>query len=448
MKVKIKGLVFVGFAAAVFAQSAMATPSEPARRVASKEYVDTYAQEQAKRVTTTNISTIATGLSQTDPWEHDDMYPSMKVLKGVKDTLTAIDVTGDDYVNVTEGTGANEGKFTVALDTNDLAATADAITDTTAASTGHPGGQSKLVTAGAVNAYAEATANKKTTITGNETSTTSFPTTGAVYDYAQPRVTSTMSGVYVGTWDSNGSTASWNQLSTSGYVAADTTSGYAIGLDGSKIADNASGRTIAAYGTAHSAVVAAGANATEQQQSDEADAAERLTTAKAVYDFVTSYGDGAYQPHVTGTGAKVGTLNTTGGVDSYDWETIQASGGQTSNAASTSYLTMTHSGTTYEVNLTSDQIASAGSTIAGADLTANSNDVDNVKLATALAVKDYMNGFGLGDASATLPSECRTSGSNGVCSLIAYYDDSANKIIYKWELTVPEPVATTPVQGD
>ena len=97
MKVKIRGLVFAGFAAAVFAQSAMAAQTDD-NTVTSKTYVDTKFQAQAKRVTSENIDTIVP--SNDDVWNHDDLYPSMKVLKdnGVVDAQPKADTLVDEGV--------------------------------------------------------------------------------------------------------------------------------------------------------------------------------------------------------------------------------------------------------------------------------------------------------------------------------------------------------------
>lgn len=80
MKVKIRGLVFAGFAAAVFAQSAMAVDTDD-KTVTSKTYVDAKFQAQAKRVEIGNgTGQYASVSAIPETVKTNEYYPSMKVL--------------------------------------------------------------------------------------------------------------------------------------------------------------------------------------------------------------------------------------------------------------------------------------------------------------------------------------------------------------------------------
>jgi hypothetical protein len=306
MKVKIKGLVFVGFAAAVFAQSAMAAnPSyqTSANTVTSKKYVDEKFQPFADRVEIgTGTGQYASTSVEGFPWTENDKYPSMKVLKEVKDTLDAVDVVSgnETYVSVTEGTGNNAGTFTVntaqAPATTNAGITGNLTQTTQNGSVVSPGTEDALVTAKAVKSlidtsisgtendttvptslavqtYAEATANKlaedsnalgTTTITqANAEATdgnTKFPTVRNVYDFVkaeggnyQRKLTSSEGALYIGKWDgtlNNGAgDSTWkaleavssNDQASTDYVTikADSNGVYQVNIPAAQIATTA-----------------------------------------------------------------------------------------------------------------------------------------------------------------------------------------------------------------
>ena len=288
MKVKIRGLVFVGFAAAVFAQSAMADNTTDAKTVTSKLYVDTTFQTKENIVTTTEA-----GANNFD-WTSETTYPSVALLNQVKSQVTGINVNGDEtYITVADGTGNDAGKFTVSPKLTPATANGD-ITGTLTDTSGDTiGTKHKLVTAGAVKSlidtglsdatnaeddttmptslavvsYAEKKANKVTAIVTdstnanyNITSDTAYPTTKAVYDFVttqggafQPKVTDTGDNLKVGYLGSGtGATPTWKTIkgassgtgSTTDYVTInqDGTSGvYEVNLDGAQLAAAATG---------------------------------------------------------------------------------------------------------------------------------------------------------------------------------------------------------------
>ena len=109
MKVKIKGLVFVGFAAAILSANAMA---DDTNTVTSKSYVDNKFQV---------LDGIQTAITDSNK-SSETLYPSMKALT---DGLDAVEdkntVTGVDYV---EATVAADGT-TVQLKANRITSTGD-----------------------------------------------------------------------------------------------------------------------------------------------------------------------------------------------------------------------------------------------------------------------------------------------------------------------------------
>ncbi len=453
MKVKVRGLVFVGFAAAVFATSAMADAASDTadkKTVTSKYYVDQTFQTKDNIVTVEEAATAAN-------WTSETTYPSMAVLKDVRDTLNAIDVTDDNnYVSVTEGTGNSVGTFTVALDGNKIDTTG---TDIQASTTTNDG---NLVTAGAVKAFAQdkrkidaatgdgSTTPYATTITASSANDT-YPTSQNVYKFVtgaistagadyQRKLDSNETALYVGKYDSNDST--WKALeavddahpqATKEYVTIATGTGgvYQINLLDSVIGYNGTTTT--------------GPNA---HDSDITSSSDKLATGKAVYEFVTdaisTAGEG-YQPVVSSADTVVIGYQATGG-DS-GWKTLTGDG---------SYVNVAYNGTTgnAEVSLTNigadadvygtstsndTKLATAGSVRKLLDTSLSNattgNDVEtNNTVPTSRAVVDYVASFGL---SSTLPSECRTANSDHVCALVAYYDTTTSAVKYEWTVMAP-----------
>ena len=360
MKLKIRGLVFVGFAAAVFAQSALATQTD-ANTVTSKTYVDNYAQAQAKRVTSTNILTI---VPQNDPvedvWEHDDMYPSMKVVS---------DKIGD-----------------------------------------------------AVGADAQPKAN---TLLDN----------GVLEQNA----------AWIG-WHSsdNNENVDWVKLQGVGYteIVHDANKGHFVQLDSNKIA-------------ATSSVIAGSGQG--PLSTDEGD----LTTAKAVYDFVTGTGTtGGFQPktHV-GNNETNSTLKV--GRGEGEWSVIRAYNDQDQGVGvtpSVGYVTITENTSrgVYEINVNNSMVGYHGlndpTNSITSDITASSNKLATGKAVYEYAVKqqwDATNDVGkhlvidsngvvpvssVANPDIPVPTACAT-GTN-VCALVAYWDatlnDNAGGVKYEW----------------
>jgi len=96
MKVKIKGLVFVGFAAAILSANAMA--AQRTRPAGSSNTVTSQAFTEAKyEWLSDKVGTTPAGDSEL--WDSEDAYPSMKVLSGVMDTIDSNQVTGSTYID-------------------------------------------------------------------------------------------------------------------------------------------------------------------------------------------------------------------------------------------------------------------------------------------------------------------------------------------------------------
>ena len=333
MKVKIKGLVFVGFAAAVFAQSAMAEATADAKTVTSKLYVDTTFQT-LNNITTTSELTVGGSVTQQAVdahWASNSEYPSMAVLKSVKDTVTGMRFSGDElYIDANTSNGAT----TISLDTTNLAGDAAAITATGTATSTAPAPQDKLVKASAVNDYAQAKADRVASINNDSTDTNNY-----------------------------------NGNSTTKYTSVAAVTGYAE-ANANKV----------------TAIVTDSTNANYNITSNTA-----YPTTKAVYDFVTTQG-GAFQPKVTDTGdnLKVGYLGSGTGATP-TWKTIK--GASTGTGSTTDYVTINQDGTSgvYEVNLDGAQLAAAATDLLNANSTSGVvtalTAANQVKLVEASAVE-------------------------------------------------------------
>ena len=464
MKVKIKGLVFVGFAAAVFAQSAMADAND-AKTVTSKLYVDSTFQTLDNIVTTTDAE--ANGFD----WTSETTYPSIALLNEVKSQVSGIDVVSGNktYVSVTEGTGDNVGTFTV--NTAQVPATANSgitgtLTQTT--TTGGvttPGTEDALVTAKAVKSlidtglsdasgaendttmptslavvsYAEKKANKAEAIiptgeTGANVAVADggndkYPTTKAVYDFVttqggnfQPKVTDTGDNLKVGYLGSGtGATPTWKTIkgASTGTGAAtdyvtinqDGTSGvYEVNLDGAQLAAAATGLLNADSTTG--AVTAL--TSTEQVKLVEAGAVEGLIA------YESSVGTTTISGAVSGNG-KVPTVknvydfvNTNYQPKTTGTDVMVGYNGTWRSLSGDSYITVgadTNGSSVTLTNLTSgttEFVASNGS-----------NDATRAKLAKSGDVYDFVTGLTGGLTIPSMPSDCTTAAQRGgYCALV------------------------------
>ena len=463
MKVKIKGLVFVGFAAAVFASSAMAAGENI---VTSKHYVDNKFQ------TLENITT-ASEAQVEGAWNSDATYPSMAA---VQSKFNDINVTVANSSNATDYLDVNEspdGTFTLNLDN----APATAATDLTGAVNGETGfltaptgdNLKKLVTAGAVNALIEAeTAANTHTITGAAAENGTVPTTKNVYDFVtsaistagqdyQRKLGSTESGLYVGAYDANNDNT-WKELvvadvsngsnlSNTNYVTKSVSGNvYTVNLDAAQVG------TAGTDVTASSTKLATGKAVYEYVQSNITTTSEgtiannttddvNVPTIANVYNFVTNYASDTYQVKNTTDAPMVGYGNA--------WRQLTASG--TTGASGNTYVVMqseTDSVTnavSYKLNLASASIANSGTDISSSTVgNAAANDYTN-DLTTAKAVKEYVASqvdtqFALG----TNPCATANGAQSGAyCALVAHYDSTAGGAVYEWTV-IAEPVAQNP----
>lgn len=477
MKVKIRGLVFVGFAAAVFAQSAMADAND-AKTVTSKLYVD------SKIVATDATNNNATTIASNSP---DDKAPSaLNVYKFVKGEVAgaAITIQGDNtYIQATEGSGNDAGTWTVEAKEG-VATTAAQLTGPIAngvagAFTGTDG--NKLVSATAVKAlidgesangtttlsdattggstnatvptsknvvdYAEKKANKATAIvtsgTGqNNTSDTAYPTTKAVYDFVttqggnfQPKAPTTDgTSLYLGhnTVDGTTNTADWKKLeaaaaansqSTTDYVTIMENNGvYQVNIPAAQIATTAAltGATatndagLVTAGSIRQTILQAGSTAGGTIDTTTGAVDTTVPTTKNVYEFVTTYGGNTYQPKVSTAGSvQVGYLGTGEGATA-GWKTVQ-------NSAYVRLIDTETSGV-MSLELDTNKIADAGSTIAGSTSATTGGGDD---LASAWAVKDYVSSLLNGNVLPAPGTDCDstaiTSSNDKACALVLAY---------------------------
>ena len=467
MKVKIRGLVFVGFAAAVFAQSAMADAND-AKTVTSKLYVDSTFQTKENIVTTTEAG--ANGFD----WTSETTYPSVALLNQVKSQVTGIDVNGDEtYITVADGTGNDAGKFTVSPKLTPATANSDITGDLTDTSGTTIGTKHKLVTAGAVKSlmdtglsdatnaednttvptslavvsYAEKKANKATAIitsgTGQNNTTATdgdvkYPTTKAVYDFVtsqvggaayQRKLTSDDTGtLYVGQYDSSatGDKSTWKQIGTKGYLtyAQNGTSGvYEFDINSAQIADSVATDSSQKLVTENAVYDLVDREGTSGTTTITASASEtQVPTSRNVYDFV----NGNYQPKTTTQGVMTGYNGT--------WHTL---GGDST------YITVADNGNAASVtlgNLTAHGVAGGGGTT-GVDPYTSDFVTGGTKLARSGDVYDFVMDQMGGLAIPEMPTECvnAISANNGhYCALVAGYSaTAANNVGLEWTIMAP-----------
>lgn len=412
MKIKVKGLVFVGFAATVFASSAMAEPAisgqSAKNTVTSKYYVEHNFQKINKKVKTREAADANSGAL----WTSEEDYPSMKVLKSVKDEVTAIDVNdgNNGYVTVSESV-QNPGTFTVGV-ANTPATTAAGITGTTAT-----GDSTTLVTAAAVKnaldtgitatstetdatiptslavqTYVNGYAQDKSKIdaaTGDGTNTAysttisslsandTYPTSQNVYQFVtntvggaayQPKLENSQTGLYLGSYSGGAST--WQELqgssngtsATTGYVTIQADDGvYKVNLDAAQVASS----------------IASGSST-------------KLATEGAVYNYVGTN----FQPiAATDNNIKIGYNG--------DWQNLGGDG---------TYVTVSSSNGASSVALTNITAAGTGAT---SDFTTN-----NTKLARAGDVYDFVMAQLGGTAIPQAPSVCENAANGVWCALV------------------------------
>ena len=362
MKVKIRGLVFAGFAAAVFAQSAMAVDTDD-KTVTSKTYVDAKFQAQAKRVEIGNgTGQYASVSAIPETVKTNEYYPSMKVLS---DTVL-------------------DGNF-------------------------------------------------------------------------QRKLTENERGPHVGIMINNGTEqapdwqSEWQEIGGSTYVSVGSNTGgtaISVGLNDGKIANAA-------------AVIAGSGQGPASTDEDD------LTTAKAVYDFVSAYAGDTYQPKVDSDGLKVGvrTGDATNGYNS-TWYTIKAghrnldANNQPSEVVTPRYVEFSQLNGSVSVDLYDNQIIKSD----GANNGVIDSNVGNA-LATGIAVYNYavpkqwssqdegkhlvIDSTGAvvlstntnPDIPVPTDSRCAQAGGTHVCALVAYWDatlnDNAGGVKYEWTVMAP-----------
>ena len=415
MKIKVKGLVFVGFAAAVFAQSALAADGDN-KIVTSKQYVDNTFQTLANITTTSEITDNGSNTEAVAAhWNSEAEYPSMAVLKSVKDTVTGMTFSGDQkYIDVATSNGATS----VTLDTNNLASDAAAITSTASGDSTTPAAQDKLVKVSAVNAYAEAKANKldgdttnNNTIASHSNDSTAYPSAKAVYDFVtgvvgdyQRELTSEETGLYVGTYDTQNS-GTWKQIQGGDYVTiTETSTGsgvYTVDVPSAKIATANGDITGNIDATAQAKLVTAGAvkSLLDTSAISDSSVATVVPSSQAVYNFV----NGNYQPKTTGTTVKVG----------YDgnWREL---------TVDSTYMTLN---------------TTTGAAVGLTNLTSATTDVSSsagTKLVTSGVLYDMLGGLSIPAPIGECANTALNSDSAGACALVMAWDGTANAVTLKW----------------
>lgn len=438
MKVKIKGLVFVGFAAAVFAQSAMATISANTadkKIVTSKYYVDSNFQEKEDKVKIGNGTgefASVSAITETQ-WSNSNLYPSMPVLKGLVDSIdvnVGVSSNATDYLDVTDN---QNGTFTLNLDNAPATAAADLTGyDASSAALGAAltsPADKKLVTAGAINGMIlRESTNGVTSIDENATHAT-VPTSKNVYDYVEGKVgnaayqrklTQADTGtLYVGQYDDSvvtGDKSTWKQLSiadadntggtaalaNTNYVAKTVSGGvYTVNLDAAQIADSIATDNSAKLVTENAVydLVAREGTGAVTTINGTSPSDSLVPTVKNVYDFV----DGNYQPKTSGTNVMVGYNGT--------WRSL----------AGDSYITVAADGSSSSVTLTnmtgstSDFVAPVASNDANYDTVS----ATRAKLAKSGDVYDFVMAQTGGLAIPEMPDGCDTvAATGGYCALV------------------------------
>lgn len=439
MKVNVKGLAFVGFAAAVFAQSAMAAiilgENDP-KTVTSKKYVDdkipdeyamTYGGSTHAAESTDGAVVLGNGRGQ------------VKFTK-LSNSSNDVHTTNGQDVVVTGKAVADAMAATVNLQGDVEKHTAVEDIEDNGALVGH-----KVVVPDEAVADTSAKIVNTDSATGTETihQKDKLTTAGAVYDYTQPKALN--STVYAGKFQvgyraSGSDAATWKVLqeddtaNVTHYVkmaqkdtTGDNANVYNVNLDADQIAS---------YG------VTAGGN-TNQIVDD----STKLATANAVYEFVTDQNK-QWQPKIEDANQNkfmVGyqTYDSNSGVYTNGWKELKASSNGTSS--NTNYVTINETATAgvYAVNLDTAQIANTEASI-GSDGGVVGSTASALTTAGAVHAYAVRQSWGNGNAGKTLvtdsngdvtvsnvprvpdmPPECGTSTSVH-CALVTVVDQAAS----------------------
>ena len=438
MKVKIRGLLFGGFAAAVFAQSAMATDPTPVKP-ASAELADT--QSEYKKTVTSKYYTNETfqgrelnglGYNTTTqeyakksvyvPWKYGEANINKEWVELEGQKQLANGATEDtEYVEIKHA-GKGVDKHYIKMNT-------DAITVDTTDGSVTTTGADKIRAAGNTANNNVPTDLEKGRLT----------TAKAVYDFVtgytgdtyQPKLTAAdgpQSGqpveLNIGFWDSalnnNAGDSTWGKVKAQadgaggtgsvGYLAITGTTSrgvYEVNIDASKIVNAADAL----------ATAATSATATDNK---------KLTTAKAVYDYA--------QPRAATTAkAQIGYKADSNTAST--WNTIQAAGGVETTGASKNYVTMPRdsSTSTYNINLAAEKITTTGDQIIAATGDGTGENGDLSDLPTVGAVKDYVQSVTNGNTLPEMPEECGTAQNTGVhCALVSSWDNETGAVVLEW----------------
>lgn len=420
MKVKIRGLVFAGFAAAVFAQSALAVGADD-KTVTSKTYVDTYFQNLNQRDSTTgeypnDVTSIDEGSTNTE-------YPtSRNVYKFVTSTVnslnSSLNITGDPTKHTDRVTVYEEG-----YENNPDHITGYKIIVPDAAVAG---------TGAAIGGDAQ---------NPGPADGTDLTTAQAVYDFVnggdgtgfQRKLTSS-ENPSLGVYNADG-TSVWRAAQGGTYVTMDTSGTGAITFD-----------------VPQSQTARKGADDTTTQGVNENEivaGSYKLATANAVYEFVVGDPDdpnSGFQPKATavyaGNGvstpsnkqAQVGIIDGSGvstwyglaaGQDGRTLGTNQQdvpyarvyrdNGATTSNAGV--YIDVDHSRVMLASTYTGNDFQK------GIDSVTNNVEGPGLALATAGAVKEYVDSITNGNSLPVMPPACEAA--NVHCALVTNYATTA-----------------------
>lgn len=263
MKIKVKGLVFVGFAAAIMSASAMADPS--GTTITSLAYTeDTYQK----------LSNIQTSFTDNNK-NSDTLYPSMgavtSAIGAISDSLTGVEVTsnklngtttsgqkigdlaagsqaGQDQVmypsaaavkeyaqKIQIGAAADNGKLLVVDSAGKISMSAETGANTYQTKAGSGDANKVADGAGGWKALNSDISNTAVAVNGYDTG--NGATTAAIRSYAQPK-----SDAASGTYKVGHTGTSWVTLGTEGYVKIDSTNVNTpkITLDSDKINNSGS----------------------------------------------------------------------------------------------------------------------------------------------------------------------------------------------------------------
>jgi hypothetical protein len=428
MKVKIRGLVFVGFAAAVFAQSAMAvtppTEANPSlsneqvddlkKTVTSKYYVNENFQERLQGNATNSPDTALEEDSNGNVvekaafigWNYgqnneNKEWVKLEGNKQINGTTEYVQIVHDNK---------NGSKHYVELNTNAITSGASNILS---ASSGSASDTQKLTTAGAVYGLLDREGTNAGSTLSSSSSDNTVPTSKNVYDFVNTKVTNAN---ITGNVDDGHTqkvlivTQAWatEQGYNSQVVAGTPTNGDLEHIDHWELI------------VPDSRIAKTAANITTGGTSNQTVVQENLTTAKAVYDYA--------QPGATSAaGAQVGVKSG----NTSTWYTLAAGqdgrtiGTNTQDVAYTQITRDNGEGTNTAgvyVDLNHERVMLA-STYTGSDFqTGIANVTDNIAgaglaLATAGAVKEYVDSITHGNTLPLMPSSCQVE--NVHCALVS-----------------------------